>query len=73
MSTVQQRHNPISLVVQQSPHSHTSHYPLTMPKHLTLIAYKPDSQSADQFMVYVDPIQVRESYFEQCSVLNRCS
>ncbi|KAL9713121.1 hypothetical protein Ac2012v2_004362 [Leucoagaricus gongylophorus] len=31
-----------------------------MPKHLTLIAYKPDSQSTDQFMVYVDPIQYRK-------------
>lgn len=29
-----------------------------MPKNLTIIVYKPDSQSTDEFMVYVDPLQV---------------
>ncbi|KXN92306.1 SDO1-like protein C21C3.19 [Leucoagaricus sp. SymC.cos] len=28
-----------------------------MPKHLTLVVYKPDSQSTDEYMVYVDPVQ----------------
>lgn len=30
-----------------------------MPKYLTLVVYKPDSQSTDEYMVYVDPLQVR--------------
>ncbi|KAJ3574793.1 hypothetical protein NP233_g1527 [Leucocoprinus birnbaumii] len=28
-----------------------------MPKNLTLVVYKPDSQSTDEYMVYVDPVQ----------------
>jgi len=44
-----------------------------MPKHLTLVVYKPDSQSTDQFMVYVDPIQVGRSRFEQYGVFNKRS
>ncbi len=30
-----------------------------MPKALTIIVYKPDSQSTDEFLVDVDPSQVR--------------
>lgn len=36
-----------------------------MPKNLTVIVFKPDSQSTDEFMVYVDPLQVGTNFMLQ--------